>query len=204
MTLPPRSAWRRLEREPAARSAFSFLGRAYFSEWSLLSTFPGFLPLFRSFYSLCSLSCSFFFLKGIQRLMLCGFRSQIRGLTLQETRCAIRGRCIASFDVLYQLLLPQQTGSQSDTRPHPEPGPGSPANSRPACARAPQADQQPCPLLFPSQKQSLEYAVHAQALPPTDLRLTAIAVRFEVSRHQCEPCHRADREPSVWLHEHTG
>jgi len=91
MTLPPRSAWRRLEREPAARSAFSFLGRAYFSEWSLLSTFPGFLPLFRSFYSLCSLSCSFFFLKGIQRLMLCGFRSQIRGLTLQETRCAIRG-----------------------------------------------------------------------------------------------------------------
>src|SRR5438477_7279163 len=92
MTLPPRSAWRRLEREPAARSAFSFLGRAYFSEWSLLSTFPGFLPLFRSFYSLCSLSCSFFFLKGLQRLMLCGFRSQIRGLTLQETRCAIRGR----------------------------------------------------------------------------------------------------------------
>src|SRR5437868_15419591 len=92
MTLPPRSAWRRLEREPAARSAFSFLGRAYFSEWSLLSTFPGFLPLFRSFYSLCSLSCAFFFLKGIQRLMLCGFRSQIRGLTLQEARCAIRGK----------------------------------------------------------------------------------------------------------------
>src|SRR6266516_2087254 len=101
MTLPPRSAWRRLEREPAARSAFSFLGRAYFSEWSLLSTFPGFLPLFRSFYSLCSLSCSFFFLNGIQRLMLCGFRSQIRGLTLQETRCAIRGLFLAPSGKLY-------------------------------------------------------------------------------------------------------
>jgi hypothetical protein len=73
-------------------SVSSLLGQACFSEWDLMTSFPGFFSLPLIFCPFRSLSLCFCYLLQAQRPVLHGFRSPDRGLALQQPRCAIRGQ----------------------------------------------------------------------------------------------------------------